>query len=442
MNKNKTAALPTSPSQPNKTEKFGNDAKKKPKSLPAATLRKQNKSLQRASVLKNRISDYLKAEPLIPTGFNQWENILVSQEKIRSFFNSTPEEWYSWQWQLKNRVTEIATLKELLPLDETELQKIKTVGKKYRWAVSPYYFSLIEPKNRQDPVKMQATPSILEIRDTCGIMDPMDEKNSSPAPAIIRRYPDRLMINVTNCCAMYCRHCQRRRNIGEKDCHTPKIELETALQYVRDNREIRDVLITGGDALLLENSVLDWLLTELSEIPHVEMKRIGTRTPVTLPYRIDAELCKILGKHLPLYINTQFNHPAEITPDARDACLKLARCGIALGNQTVLLKGINNDPFIMRKLNQELLRIMVRPYYLFHAKSVKGTSHFRTDVEEGIEIMEKLRGYTSGLAVPTYIVNSPGGFGKTPLLPSYIRNYSPNKLTIRTWENRLVEYDY
>lgn len=192
---------------------------------------------------------------------------------------------------------------------------------------------------------------------------------------------------------------------------------------------------------MLSDKTLDWLLTELDNIPHVEIKRLGTRVPVTLPYRITEELCEVLSRHLPLYINTQFNHPLEITPDSRDACFTLARSGVNLGNQAVLLKGINNHPFVMRKLNQELLKIMVRPYYIFHAKDVKGTGHFRTRVEEGIEIMEKLRGFTSGLAIPTYIVNAPKGYGKIPMLAEYLVSMGAKKLLLRTWENRIIEYD-
>ena len=234
--------------------------------------------------------------------------------------------------------------------------------------MAPYYLSLVNPGDANDPVLMQSLPSAKEYFDDCGVLDPMAEEYTSPAPAITRRYPDRLIINVTNQCASYCRHCQRRRNIGEIDRHTSRKDLESALKYIAENEEIRDVLITGGDALMLSEKTLDWILTELDNIPHVEIKRLGSRVPVTLPYRITDGLCGVLGRHLPLYINTQFNHPMEVTPDAGEACLKLAKCGTALGNQSVLLKGVNNDPFTMKILNQELLKIMVKPYLLFHAK--------------------------------------------------------------------------
>jgi glutamate 2,3-aminomutase len=246
---------------------------------------------------------------------------------------------------------------------------------------------------------------------------------------------------VTNQCAMYCRHCQRRRAIGEKDLATTREDLKEAIDYVRSNEEVRDVLLTGGDGFLLDNQTIAWLLEELDKIPHIEIKRFGSRTPVTMPQRIDEELCTILSNHLPLYVNTHFNHPLEVTPRSKEACIKLARAGVNLGNQAVLLKGVNNDPFIMRKLNQDLLKIMVRPYYIFHAKAVKGTAHFRTKVEEGIEIMEKLRGFTSGLGVPTFVINAPLGQGKIPVLPQYMVSAGKEYIMIRTWENKVVRYD-
>ncbi|NLX91126.1 MAG: glutamate 2,3-aminomutase [Firmicutes bacterium] len=399
-------------------------------------------ALKRADELKESIKDYLAFSKTVRTGFTEWEKIKKRQEKIRSIYGVSENKWRDWRWQIKNRIQDIDTVSRLLELSSSKLEEISLVGSKFRWGLVPYYLSLIDPEEMEKhPVFLQSIPSIQEYEDEHGVLDPMFEEFTSPAPAVTRRYPDRLIINVTNQCASYCRHCQRRRNIGEVDRHTSRDSLKAALQYIADNEEIRDVLLTGGDSLMLSDKTLDWILTELEQIPHVEMKRLGTRVPVTLPYRITPELCEVLNRHLPLYINTHFNHPIEITPDARDACFALARCGINLGNQAVLLRGINNHPFLMRKLNQELLKIMVRPYYIFHAKGVKGTSHFRTRVEEGIEIMEKLRGYTSGLAIPTYIVNAPRGYGKTPMLAEYLVSMGANKLLIRTWENRILEYD-
>jgi KamA family protein len=239
---------------------------------------------------------------------------------------------------------------------------------------------------------------------------------------------------------MYCRHCQRRRNIGEVDRHQPLESLQLALEYIRKNKEIRDVLITGGDPFLLSNNRIDWLLTELDKINHVEIKRLGTRTLVTLPQRVTPELCTVLKKHPPLYVNTQFNHPREITPDAKKSCDSLVEAGVLLGNQAVLLKGINDDPDTMKKLNHELLKMRVRPYYIFHAKAVKGTRHFITGVNEGMEIIKQLRGFTSGLAVPTYIINTPHGYGKVPLLPRYLRSKKGDWIQVRNWEGQDIEF--
>jgi lysine 2,3-aminomutase len=341
---------------------------------------------------------------------------------------------------MKNRIKDAETLKNLLPLEAKQLQDIQAVGETYRWALSPYYLSLIDKNDPNDPIRLQSVPSVQELKDDLGEDDPMGEAFTSPAPCITRRYPDRLIINVTNICAMYCRHCQRRRNIGEIDVHETRSRLQAALEYVRNNPEIRDVLVTGGDALLLSDQTLDWLLNELHQIPHVEIKRIGTRVPVTLPMRITDELCRILEKYPPIYINTQFNHPKEVTEEAKKAADKLIKAGVVLGNQAVLLKGINDQPDIMKRLNQELLKIRVRPYYIFHAKNVKGTSHFIPKIQDGLEIMEKLRGYTSGLAIPTYIINAPGGGGKTPILPQYLVSLNDHEAILRTWEGNIIHY--
>jgi KamA family protein len=269
----------------------------------------------------------------------------------------------------------------------------------------------------------------------------MDEEHSSPVPSVTRRYPDRLIIKVTNQCGMYCRFCQRRRLIGETDRAVSPETLRKAIDYIREQPEIRDVLITGGDALMLSDEVLDRLLKNLRAIPHVEIIRLGTRTPVTLPQRITPELVEMLKKYHPLYINTHFNSPAEITAEARLACDRLANVGIPLGNQMVLLNGVNNNKFVVRRLNQLLLTLRVKPYYIFHPKAVRGTSHFWVRLEEGMEIMEGLRGYTSGLAVPTYIVNGPDGLGKTPLIPNYLLYIGKDKAVFRNWENKNFEVE-
>ncbi|SHL03123.1 glutamate 2,3-aminomutase [Desulforamulus aeronauticus] len=401
---------------------------------------KRTIALKRAEELKAHISDYLENQKNIPNGFEIQEAYSLAKSKLMQYFQASEQQWNNWRWQMANRVREADVLAQIAELSPEERAAVEKVGREYRWAVSPYYLALAMAGGQGGAIWMQAVPAIEEIKDCYGVEDPMGEEYTSPAPGITRRYPDRLIINVTNQCAMYCRHCQRRRNIGEIDVHKSRQVLEASLQYIRENKEIRDVLITGGDALLLSDRQIDWLLSELDKIPHVEIKRIGTRTPVTLPQRITPELCRILEKYPPIYINSQFNHPLEVTPEAKQACDMLTKAGVVLGNQAVLLKGVNNHPDVMKRLNQSLLKIRVRPYYIFHAKAVKGTRHFITGVDEGMAIMEQLRGYTSGLAVPTYIINAPNGYGKTPVLPQYVIENKNHQVTLRTWEKRIIPY--
>lgn len=398
-------------------------------------------ALERATELKEEIKEYLAEKNHIRTGFDLVNEYAAARSKILDVLDASDEDWSDWKWQLSNRIDHVEMLSNFVKLTDKERKEIKDVSQSLRWALSPYYMALVMCDEPHGGVWMQSIPSKLETTDTRGSEDPMAESWTSPAPGVTRRYPDRLIINVTNRCAMFCRHCQRRRNIGAKDTDKSRAVLEAAVQYVRDNEEIRDVLITGGDALLLSDKTLDWLLGELDSIPHVEIKRIGTRTPVTLPQRITPELCAILEKYPPIYINTQFNSPLEITPEAKEACDRLIKSGVVLGNQAVLLRGINNHPHVMKKLNQDLLRLRVRPYYIFQAKNVKGTSHFITSIDDGLEIMEYLRGYTSGLAVPTYIINAPYGNGKTPIAPNYLLDKKDNHILIRTWENKVISYE-
>ena len=397
-------------------------------------------ALKRAAELKQKAEPYLKSQESIPAGLKLTAQYEAQKEKFLNYFHAGANDWDDWHWQLSHRITDTETLAALLNLPQEELLEIEQVGKIYRWAVSPYYLSLIDPNDPLDPIRLQSLPQYAELEDHDGEEDPMGERFTSPAPCITRRYPDRLIINVTNMCAMYCRHCQRRRNIGEVDHHETRSRLKMALDYIRANEEIRDVLITGGDALLLSDATLEWLLSELDSIPHVEIKRLGTRVPVTLPMRITDELCAILAKHPPIYINTQFNHPKEVSMESKKAADRLVAAGVILGNQAVLLKGINHVPDVMKKLNQELLKIRVRPYYIFHAKNVIGTKHFIPTIQDGLTVMEKLRGYTSGLAVPTYIVNAPMGGGKTPLLPQYLLSLDQDEAVLKTWEGKIVHY--
>lgn len=397
-------------------------------------------SLERASTLKSRIDDYLEAKDTIKRGLDPKisENIKKRKTKILDYFGATESDWNDWKWQLSHRINNAETLKNIINLTPKEEEEIKRVEGEYRWAISPYYLSLID-EDKFNPVRLQAIPIGIELSEE-GEMDPMGEEFTNPAGSITRRYPDRLIIYVTNECAMYCRHCQRRRKIGSNDTHTKQSDIIESIEYVRNNKEIRDVLITGGDSLALSDENLEWIISEIRSIPHVEIIRLGSRTLVTVPQRITDNLINILKKYHPIYVNTHFNHPLEITEESKAACEKLANAGVPLGNQAVLLNGVNNDKYTMRLMNQELLKCRVRPYYIFHAKHVKGTVHFNTSVDDGIEIMEYLRGYTSGLAIPTYIVNAPNGKGKTPILPQYLISRGKDHVKIRTWEGEVIDY--
>lgn len=401
---------------------------------------KRASALNRAKELKSKIDDYLSIKESIPRGLSsiQESKIQERRQRILELLKGTEEDWGDWRWQVKNRIQDLDILSKIIDLSQREMENIKEIQERFRWGISPYYASLMD-NSRLNPVKLQSIPTLLELRSE-GQYDPMAEEYTNPAGSITRRYPDRLIINVTNLCPSFCRHCQRRRNIGTIDKHQQLPVLEESIKYIRDNPEIRDVLITGGDALMLSDETLDWILGELYAIPTVELIRIGTRTLVTMPQRITENLINILKKYPPLYINTQFNHPLEVTKEAKEACDKLSNAGIPLGNQMVLLNGINNDKYVVRLLNQELLKCRVRPYYIFHAKNVLGTTHFNTSVEDGIEIMEYLRGYTSGMAIPTYIINAPEGNGKLPILPQYIISSGKNYVKLRTWEGKIFDY--
>ncbi|MDD2620095.1 MAG: KamA family radical SAM protein [Syntrophomonadaceae bacterium] len=397
-------------------------------------------SILRSSELKEYVIPYLEAVKAMPGDSVLKEQGFKRKQQILEVIGGTEENWADWKWQLKNRISDSNVLAEIFGLSDLERKRIERVSKVYRWAISPYYLSLVGEDYENSPIYRQAVPDIRELLPG-GSLDPMNEALTSPAPCITRRYPDRLIINVSNQCAMYCRHCQRRRNIGEIDQHACLEDIAQAIDYVAANEEIRDVLITGGDALLLSSHVLKYILSELHQIPHVEIKRIGTRVPVTMPQRITTELCDIIRNYPPIFINTQFNHPLEITPEAKAACDRLVEAGVVLGNQAVLLRGINDQPDTMRKLGQELLKIRVRPYYIFHAKDVQGTRHFQTSITEGMDIIRSLRGHTSGMAIPTYIVNAPGGLGKIPLMPNYLLQSRKNKVVLRSWEGKIVELD-
>ncbi|MCI5148627.1 MAG: lysine 2,3-aminomutase [Candidatus Electrothrix sp. MAN1_4] len=352
--------------------------------------------------------------------------------------------WNDWKWQVKHRIRSLQQLEDFLDLDlgEEKKKNIQQTIEKFPLSITPYYLSLIDTENfENDPVFMQAVPSIRELDMSAEDMaDPLHEDEDSPIPGITHRYPDRVLFLVSNVCAMYCRHCTRKRKVGDVDNIPSKKIIEQGLEYIRNTPVIRDVLLSGGDPFLLPDEYLDYILTELSKIKHVEVVRIGTRTPVVLPYRITDELVNMLKKHHPVWINTHFNHPRELTESARAAVAKLADAGIPLGNQSVLLSGVNDCPRIMRTLVHKLVANRIRPYYLYQCDLSEGLSHFRTPVGKGIEIIESLIGHTSGFSVPTYVIDAPGGGGKIPIMPNYLISWSTNKVVLRNYEGVITTY--
>lgn len=352
--------------------------------------------------------------------------------------------WTDWKWQDSKKITDIDTFEKFLNFSFTKEEKLElqqTIDK-FPMSITPYYLSLINTNNiKNDPVFKQAFPNPKELQvEECEMQDPLSEENDSPVDAITHRYPDRVLFQVSNTCATYCRHCTRKRKVGKKDLTPTKDKLLEGLEYIKNTPAIRDVLLSGGDPLMLSDEDLDWLLNEITKIKHIEIIRIGTRIPVVLPFRITDSLIKVLKKYQPLWINTQFNHPQEFTEYSEKALAKLADAGFPLGNQSVLLAGINDSPEIMKKLVQKLVKNRVRPYYIYQCDLSEGLSHFRTTVNKGIEIMENLRGHTSGLAVPTYVVDAPGGGGKIPVSPNYLISYSQNSVILRNYEGIITSY--
>ncbi|GMQ62155.1 lysine 2,3-aminomutase [Vallitalea maricola] len=353
--------------------------------------------------------------------------------------------WKDWKWQLKNRITTIEEVEKVLDCNFNEDKKkvLKKTIEKFPLSITPYYLSLVDASDYDnDPVFKQAFPQVKEL-EVCraDIEDPLGEEDDSPIKGITHRYPDRVLFHVSNVCAMYCRHCTRKRKVGDKEYNPMKEDYEAGFKYIESHHEVRDVLLSGGDPFLLSNDLIDYLLERLSKIPHVELIRIGTRTPVVLPYRITEELVDVLSKYKNLWINTHFNHPKEITEEAIEALDKLAGCGIPLGNQSVLLANVNDCPRIMKKLVHKLTANRVRPYYLYQCDLSEGLEHFRTSIGRGIEIMESLRGHTSGLAVPTYVIDAPGGGGKIPVMPNYLMSWSTNKAILRNYEGVITTYE-
>jgi lysine 2,3-aminomutase len=358
--------------------------------------------------------------------------------------DASVQKWQSWQWQMRHCIRDLETFERLLDvnLPEEQREAFKRTTERFPMSITPYYLSLIDPKNLEnDPVFMQAFPSHQEISiQECDMEDPLHEDHDSPAPYVTHRYPDRVLMLVSGLCSMYCRHCTRKRRVGDRDYIPSRDELQQGIDYIRSNPRIRDVLLSGGDPFLLPDEQLDWILTQLGEIEHVEIVRIGTRTPVVMPQRITDSLVEMLKRHHPLWINTHFNHPRELTASSRAALAKLANAGFPLGNQSVLLAGVNDCPRIMKALVHKLVANRVRPYYMYQCDLSEGLAHFRTPVGKGIEILESLIGHTSGFCVPTYVIDAPGGGGKIPIMPNYLLSWSTNKVVLRNYEGVITTY--
>jgi lysine 2,3-aminomutase len=355
--------------------------------------------------------------------------------------NVMGEQWRDWKWQISNRITTIDQLEQVVNLTQEEREGVKASLKKLRMAITPYYAALMDPNDDHCPIRRQAIPTIHETKvSKCDSSDPLHEAADSPVPGLTHRYPDRVLLLVTDQCSMYCRHCTRRRFAGNEDKALSLKYIKQAIDYIKAHKEVRDVLLSGGDALCLSDERLEVILKEIRKIKHVEIIRIGTRTPVVMPQRITDKLCDMLKKYHPIWLNTHFNHPREMTTEAKKACEKLADIGIPLGNQSVLLKDINDCPYIIRNLVQELVKTRIRPYYLYQCDLSEGIEHFRTSIAVGIEIMEMLQGHTSGLAVPTFVIDAPGGGGKIPVNPQYLISLSAEKAILRNFEGVICTY--
>ena len=367
---------------------------------------------------------------------DQMQNKAGSEEDLRN--------WRDWRWQIKHAIRDVSAVEQIFDItfDKTQRKKIELTIQKFPMSITPYYLSLIDLTDIQnDPIFKQAFPDERELHITkYDMADPLAEEKDSPVPGLTHRYPDRVLLNVSNTCAMYCRHCTRKRKVGDAESIPSKEQILKGVEYIKSTPSIRDVLLSGGDPFMLSDQYLDWILGEVAKISHVEVIRIGTRTPVVLPYRITNTLIDILKKYDSLWINTHFNHPMELTDASKEALKKLTLSGIPLGNQSVLLADVNDCPRIMKKLVQKLVQNRVRPYYLYQCDLSEGLEHFRTSIGKGIEIMESLRGHTSGFAVPTYVIDAPGGGGKIPVSPNYLISWSTNKAILRNFEGVITTY--
>lgn len=352
-----------------------------------------------------------------------------------------PDQWYDWVWQFRNRITTIEELEKVIHLNKKEVEDIGKCLEHFRMAITPYYASLMDPNDPMCPIRMQAVPTIHETQiGPYELADPLDEERDSPVKNIVHRYPDRVLFLVTRMCSMYCRHCTRRRTVGEEDFVISDEEVDAAVDYIAKNPNIRDVLLSGGDPLTMSDTRLEKIISKLRSIEHVEIIRIGTRVPVVMPMRITPALLAMLKKYHPIWINTHFNHPKELTPEAMKACSDIVDAGIPLGNQSVLLRNINDNTETMKELLLKLVKLRIRPYYLYQCDMSQGLSHFRTKVETGVDIIHSLTGNISGYAVPKFVIDAPHGGGKVPINPEYVITMDDNEVVMRNYEGNVYKY--
>ncbi|HAQ37015.1 MAG TPA: lysine 2,3-aminomutase [Saprospirales bacterium] len=357
------------------------------------------------------------------------------------FPDVTDEQWNDWKWQVKNRIETFGELMKYIKLTQSEEIGIQKSLQTMRMAITPYYLSLIDLNDPNCPIRKQAIPSVNELHFTSAdLLDPLHEDEDAPVPGLTHRYPDRVLFLITDMCAMYCRHCTRRRFAGQTDAESPSERIQKGIDYIARTPQVRDVLLSGGDALLVSDKMLESIIQRLRAIPHVEIIRIGSRVPVVAPQRITDDLVNMLKKYHTIWLNTHFNHPRELTPEAIEACNRISNAGIPIGNQSVLLRGVNDNLEIMKELVLKLVKNRVRPYYIYQCDLSMGLEHFRTPVSKGIEIIEGLRGHVSGYAVPTYVVDAPGGGGKIPVAPTYLISQSPDKVVLRNYEGVITTY--
>ncbi|HTV75648.1 MAG TPA: KamA family radical SAM protein, partial [Candidatus Baltobacteraceae bacterium] len=356
--------------------------------------------------------------------------------------NASEKDWNDWRWQLKHRITSAEQLQKFLPtLTPEEFAGAKLANTKLALAITPYFFNLIDPADENCPVRLQVIPKVAESHTAPWEMsDPVGEDSHSPVPGLVHRYPDRVLFLVTDRCAAYCRYCTRSRLVSNASGYDFHPEFDKQIEYIAQHPEVRDVLLSGGDPLLLSDEKLENLLSRLRAIPHVEFLRIGSRIPTFLPQRITPELCAMLKKFHPLFMSVHSNHPRELTTEVRDALGRLADAGIPLGNQSVLLKHVNDDAAVMKAHVQKLLMCRVKPYYIYQCDLISGSAHLRTSVRQGIEIMQQLRGHTTGYAVPQYVIDAPGGGGKVPVNPEYVLSHNANRVVLRNYEGEIFEY--